>query len=116
MSRQRVVLRKLDRIEYVLNGVLDYYNIDRQELCRTYKSPGKGDRQRIAIKLLRDVADCTYLDIALTIGKTFQNIQEKYSEVSEEMLSPTLYGKELQKTYKEILKNLLYETKIKQTA
>ena len=103
----KVIIWKKDRIEYILNGLCNYYGIGRDELIRRHKNPMKTNRKRIAVKLLTDVANCTLRDIAESMGRTsLTSISLLYHEISQDV-SPVYYGnKDLKKEYSSILEYL----------
>lgn len=60
----RVIIRKADRINYILSGICDFYGQPREEFGRKYvRNPQKFNAKRFAMLLLYDIADCTLKDI-----------------------------------------------------
>ena len=108
MGSKRVILKRWDRIEYVLNWACEYYDMDRSELKVSYKKRSKTDRKKIIIKLLREVADCSFEDITTAIGlEGVVAVWLNYQDINENISTNTPYGRELKKTYNEIVKILL---------
>lgn len=99
----KVVIWKKDRINYVVNGICRYYKITPEQLFKKYKNPIKTRRKRIALMLLKDVADISIPEIAEAMSVTPQPLYYQYKAVVED-ISPTTYGnKELKREYLEIL-------------
>lgn len=100
----KVVIWKKDRIEYLVSGLCRYYNISPHELFKRHKKKELTVRKSIAIKLLKDVADCTYEDLCkITKNSGISSMVTHYMDITDS-LSPDSYGnKELKKKYLEIL-------------
>jgi chromosomal replication initiation ATPase DnaA len=73
MSDGKVIIRKKDRVEFILSGLCSYYNIEREELLRKARTPERYNRKGIAVKLLRDVADLSFKEITSIFGNTGEN-------------------------------------------
>lgn len=100
-----VVIKRQDRIDYVINGVCDYYNIAKDDLMTI--SSTQFNRRRMTIKILRDIADVPFKDICASFARnSIPATSRIYAEVSDD-LNPYCYGnKELKAEYKDILKHL----------
>jgi hypothetical protein len=101
-----LIIKKEDRIRYVIDSICDFYGVDQQTLVRRYRNTRYASRKKLTVKLLRDVADITYKDMADTIGMSQEASQMTYSEVSENLAENTYGNKELKQEYKELLKYL----------
>lgn len=98
--KPRVIIRKKDRIEYILSGLCRYYDIEMNELIRKVGHGKNCIRKRFAVKILRDDADCTLKDIKNAFNnKDEANIFFIYQRISEDMG----YDKALNQEYHNIL-------------
>jgi chromosomal replication initiation ATPase DnaA len=99
---KKVIIYKKDRIDYILDGLARFYKINRAELSKRYKKPEKYNRKRIAIKLLIDVADCTYLDVHKALNTQSPSaIWQSHDSIKDDLSAE--YGNgELKKEYLEI--------------
>lgn len=102
----RIIIRKQDRIDYILDGVSEYFDIPRQELIKRYRNPTKYNRKRIAIKLLIDVADCKIADIKDVMGATSDTAISYTLCGIREDLSSSCNNLDLKKEYKDVFKFL----------
>jgi hypothetical protein len=103
----KIIIKRQDRIDYVLNGVCDYYGVTPNILGARYRNKEKFRRKCIAVKILRDIADISFKEINYAFGNKFPNIEgtwRQYQLINEELDS--YEGKELKQTYKNILKHL----------
>jgi hypothetical protein len=107
-----VLIRKEHRINYVLNGMCEYYGITLDELRL---APQHGpvqkwtNRRRIAMKILYQIADCSLKDIPSPLGYSqnlMYNIGNHITILNEEMSNDTQAGKALLMEYNNILKHL----------
>lgn len=102
----KVVIWKQDRINYIVNGVCEYYKITPQQLFKIRKRPEYNWRKRIAIKLLKDVADISIQEISKVFKVNHPAIYEHYNIISEEVM-PSFYGnKEIRREYLNVLEYL----------
>jgi chromosomal replication initiation ATPase DnaA len=98
--KPRVLIRKKDRIEYVLDGLCRYYDISRDELMRKTGHGKDCMRKRYAVKILRDEADCSLKDIMFAYNnKDEANIWFLYQRITEDMA----YDKSMNQVYNNIL-------------
>ena len=102
----KVVIYKQDRINYILDGLCDYYGITRDELNKPVrKLPQKALRKKIATHLLWYVADCKLKDIAIALGysdKMLYHFGDMRDEIGEMLESDKSFKTE----YSQILKHL----------
>ena len=107
MNKEKVIIRRQDRINYVLDGLCSYWEISREEMKSYRRNPQKHDRKRIAIKLLYDIADITFQEIALNFDRTSGNaVWQTYQNISADLQESSYGNKELKQEYKNILKYL----------
>jgi chromosomal replication initiation ATPase DnaA len=105
--KPKVLLRKQDRIDYVLNGVCDYYSVPISDIMRDAKTTERAKRKRIAIKILRDIADCTLKDMKFLWNHTNEStIFQQYRNIEDELNSGRDFNREIKQEYKEILQYL----------
>jgi chromosomal replication initiation ATPase DnaA len=98
-----VILKKQDRISYLLKGICEYYDISLDELQRRARKPEKTKRKRLAVKLLYDIGDCRYGDITIALGGTSGAAMWALLDRVNDDLG---YDKELLEEYNDILKYL----------
>ena len=104
--KPRVIMKKQDRIDYILNGLCDYYSIPMDRLVCDARSTERSKRKRIAVKILRDVADCSLKDIQYIYGHTDEScIFQIYQKVQDD-LDPRYGNKEVREEYKNVLQYL----------
>jgi chromosomal replication initiation ATPase DnaA len=101
-----IIIHKQDRIDYIVNGVCEYYDITRDALMKRYRSPQRHNRKRIAIKLLADVANCTLADIKETFGTTSTTAVYFSLQGIREDLSSAYNNLDLKKEYNDVVKYL----------
>jgi hypothetical protein len=105
--KPRVLMKSRHRVEFVMDGVCRYYNIDRQELLRRARTGLRFKRKRMAIKILRDEAECSFKDIQYAFGNTGpNNCWVIYQGICEDIDSRNYHDKELKKEYEDILRFL----------
>lgn len=104
MSEIKVIMRKQDRIDYILNGLCKYYDITKEELLRRARTDKRYKRKRIAIKILRDIADCSFKDIKYAFHNTAENnIWIIHRNISEDLESNLSVNMAIKKEYAEVL-------------
>lgn len=60
----RIIIRKEDRINFIVDGVCKFYDVPKEELLQKKARSSQLYRaKRMVIKLLRDIADCSFKDI-----------------------------------------------------
>jgi len=107
MSEVKVIIRKKDRIDYILNGICWYYKITMDEFMRRARTELRYKRKRFAVKILRDVADCSLKDIRFAFNnKSDAAIWYIYTAITEDLDSNPDCNKSLKREYAEILTSL----------
>lgn len=103
--RRKVVIKRQDRIDYVIDGVCEYYGTTREGLMSLNRT--EYNRRRMTIKLLKDIADVPYKDICKNFSRnSIVAASLTYADITSD-LSPHCYGnKELKEEYKKLLKHL----------
>ncbi len=102
-----VIIKKQDRINYVLDSICEYYEITREALIARHKNTVLSRRKKLALKLLRDMADITYAEAGEALGFSSGNdLWGTYKEITESLNESSYGNKELKKEYKELLKHL----------
>jgi hypothetical protein len=105
----RVVIRKIDRIDYILSGLCEYWDITLDELFHYARTPFKVNRKRIAMLLLYDVADCSFKDVVSAMNYSSTNVGTIYNHLVHirAAIDPDTNGNtELKIEYSRILKHL----------
>jgi len=81
----RIIIRRKDRVEFILSGICDYYNIDKDDLLRSRSKGVRCKRKAISVKLLRDVADISLKEIGYLFHcKDTGGVWRIYQEVQED--------------------------------
>jgi chromosomal replication initiation ATPase DnaA len=104
--KRKVVIRKQDRIDYILNGVADYYKTSVADIISYKRKKSLVNRKRLTIKLLYDVADCTLKDITYALGYCDDNFYSVYShlkDIREDISAPTTDGRLLKQEHDNII-------------
>jgi hypothetical protein len=103
-----LIFRREDRIEYVLSGLCRYWNVSREELVsKRARTDNRYKMKRITIKILRDIADCSFKDIRFVFAHGDEaNTWQIHNRVSEDLESGFSTNKELKAEYKDILNYL----------
>ena len=103
----RIIIHKQDRIDYILSGVADFYGITIDELMSRKWLPKNTRRKRFAVKLLYDVANISFKDIANCANSNSTSaVAQLYYSISDS-ISPQYYGEdEVKKEYQQLLKHL----------
>ena len=103
----KVVIHRQDRIDYILSGVAEFYDIDRDELIRYRRNPDKSKRKKFAIKLLYDVADISLKNIAECMGGSSTSaVAQTYYRISDDVSPEYAGNSNLKKEYQQLLKYL----------
>jgi len=109
VDNRKVIIRKQDRIDYILGGVADYYSTTVRDIRSRRKNKYMLNRKRLAIVLLYDVADCSLKDITYSMGYCPDSLCVVFNhlkETREDMASPTEYGKKLKTEFNNLLNHL----------
>ena len=100
-------MRRQDRIDYVMNGICDYYKITKDKLIKGATSGKRFRIKRIAVKILRDIADISYKEIAYTFNVTsLPGIWHILMDMTEDLNDRTSATKEIREEYKNVVKYL----------
>lgn len=103
---KRVVIRRRDRINYVVGGLCDYYNIGWDELFKkSLRNPAKVMRKKMTVKILREVADISYKEISQVMGYIPDNTGYVF-EMLQDVNSQMSIDRKLTIEYNRILKHL----------
>ena len=108
---EKVIIRKADRIKYILSGVASFYGISEEELKRNrVRDPLKVDRKRVAMQLLYDIADLSLKEVAWAMGYSAETaLATIHGHIAQirERTDPRIYGnKEFIAKYNKLLKHL----------
>ena len=106
---QRVIIRKKDRGEYILNGLCDFWGVDMAYIQRpAHHNPRKRNQKYMAIYMLYNIADFPLKDIADVMGYAHSSLHtmgERRDEIADK-LSGINGDKDLINEYNQILKHL----------
>lgn len=104
--KPKVLMKRQDRIDYVLNGLCDYYKIPMDRLTCDARSKSRGIRKQIAVKILRDIADCSLKDIMFIYKHTDESCIFQMYQRAEDNLHPKYGNKEVREEYNNVLQFL----------
>jgi chromosomal replication initiation ATPase DnaA len=103
----KVIIHKKDRIEYILSGIENYYNIDRVELLKKARTPERHKVKSFTVKILRDIADLSFKEIRFLYNNTSENsVWVMHNKVSEKIESKYDCDVLVRKEYNSILKSM----------
>jgi chromosomal replication initiation ATPase DnaA len=105
----RVIIRRQDRIDYVMQGVCDYWKIRKDHLCAYVRTPKAVNRKKIVMKILYEVADLKLKEVADVMGykpSGVHGVWDHIAKLNDDMTSPTRDGKLLKQEYEQVLKHL----------
>lgn len=103
-----LIIKKEDRVRYVIESICDFYGVDRPTLLKRYRDSKYANRKKLTIKLLKDVADISFLEIAEELGSrnSDASCRFSYENITSDLAEGSYGNKELKKEYKELLKYL----------
>jgi len=106
----RVLILKKDRIAYVIDRLCAVMGIDKANIYDLSPPYDKTlyNARALAIKILRDIADCTVKDIQYEFGyKSDRNVYEIYYNISTDLDFNGVVNRGLKMTYNKIVKEIL---------
>lgn len=93
--------------EYIIDGVCDFYGIDRNYLRTYHRNKNLVERRRMAIRLLHLYTDCNLNQIAKLVGLRNHATVLHHIKQADLLLSKEFYGNdEIKRTYKQLLNHL----------
>ena len=101
----RLVIKRQDRIDYIMAGVCNYFKITPDDI-KKLRYTKKAVPRRLAVKILRDIADITFEEIGATLNLTSGSTFNQYTAVSCDLDRNNYGNTELKRTYKELLERL----------
>jgi chromosomal replication initiation ATPase DnaA len=102
-----VLIRKKDRIDYILTGICRYYDTSMDDLMRRARTEKRFKRKRFAVKILRDIADCSLKDIMFAFNnKSEAAIWFIYDNITRDLDPYSVGDKRLKKEYLNLLEYL----------
>jgi chromosomal replication initiation ATPase DnaA len=103
--KPRVLMKRQDRIDYVIDGVCAFYKIPKNELTDCYaKSDIARLRKRLTVKILRDIADCSLKDIRFAFKHGDEsNAWQIYDKITDDLNSDSSCHIQLKQEYNDIL-------------
>lgn len=102
-TNPRVILKRKDRINYVISGIVMYYGVPMEKIMSYSRRPATVNRKRMATKILRDIADISWKEIASIANSSGNNAYTNYLLITEDMQT----DKSLHNTYREIHDKLM---------
>jgi len=106
----KIIIRKQDRIDYLLNGICSYYNIALSDLQKRHNDNFYAPIKRMAIKILYDIADIKFTEIALLLSDGRINKPNaawmNYSKLTEKLDKNYNGDGDVKKEYDKLLKYL----------
>jgi chromosomal replication initiation ATPase DnaA len=100
----KLVFRRQDRIDYVMDGICNFYDITRAELLRKARSKERLKRKSITVKILRDAADCTLKDIMCAFNCSSQEgIWQIHSNITDDLEDRSFATKEIREEYNNVV-------------
>jgi chromosomal replication initiation ATPase DnaA len=103
-----VLIRKQDRIDYILKGVCDFYGVSLDTLNKPTRSTKKVIPRYMAMHLLYDIADCTLKDVTYALGyrNSVSSVSMHLQEIRD-AIDPKSYGDmTIKAEYRELLRYL----------
>lgn len=102
--------------DYLLDGICDYYGIDRHELQTYRRQKQLVTRRKLASRILYMYSDRTLAQVASLVGYTNHATVLHHIKKSEEELSNDYYGNDdIKKTYSQLLNHLKLNGNDKET-
>jgi hypothetical protein len=81
----KVIIKRQDRIDYVIKEACKFYGVSTEEMFMRTKNPLRAQRKAIVVKLVRDIADVSFYEVACAcrcsegrVAHTYANITEDY--------------------------------------
>lgn len=103
----KLIIKRQDRIDYIINGVCEFFDITLDELKSRRRNPDKYNRKRMAIKVLHDYGDISFRVISETFnGNSPSSMFLAYEGISLDVDPDTYGNKEVKKQYNDLLKHL----------
>ena len=68
-----MIIKKQDRIDYLIGGICSFYSITPVQLRKYERNPDKVKKKAMAVKILREVADLRFMDVAIAMGHKSQS-------------------------------------------
>jgi len=104
----KVIIYKKDRINYLLNGVSNFYKMPIEEIqTKRARTDQRYKAKRMTVKLLRDVGDLSWKEIK----HTFTHGDESngwviYQRLNEDLSAGDAINNGLKREYKDLLKSM----------
>lgn len=102
----RVIFKRRDVINYVLDKICDYYDIPLDELTdRKARDTASFKRKRMAITILRNEAECSYKDIQASFKYGDEaNTWFIRQNMTDDLNSNSSCNRELKQEYADVVK------------
>lgn len=102
---RKVIIRKQDRINYILNGICSYYGFPSQDefVSKYMRSPQKFNAKRIAMLMLYDIADCSLKDINFALNRSHRTALTNIWGHIQNLKQDMEFDRQLKTEYNKIL-------------
>ena len=101
-----VILKRKDRISYIISKAVIHYGIPKDKLLGYVRRKEQLERKHFVIKLLRDIGDLIFKEIALECHSDVKCMHEQLTRLNEDLYS----DKDLQSRYNELEHKILTNT------
>ncbi len=101
-----VILKRKDRIGYIISKAVIYYGIPRDKLLGYVRKKTQIERKHFVIKLLRDVGDIIFKEIADVCHSDVSCIHEQLTRLNEDLS----FDEDMMSRYNEIEHKILTNT------
>ena len=80
-----VILKRKDRISYIISKAVIHYGIPRDKMLGYVRKRSQLERKHFIIKLLRDIADLTFKEIANVCHSDVSCIHDQLTRLNEDL-------------------------------
>lgn len=101
-----VILKRKDRISYIISKAVIHYSIPREKLLGYVRKKTQLERKHFIIKLLRDIADIGFKEIADVCNSDVSCIHQQLTRLNEDLS----FDEDMQSRYNELEHKILTNT------
>jgi len=80
-----VILKRKDRISYIISKAVIHYGIPREKMLGYVRKRSQLERKHFVIKLLRDIADIGFKEIADVCNSDVSCIHQQLTRLNEDL-------------------------------
>lgn len=95
-----MLLKKIDRINYIIGRVAEYYGITREQLLNRARRKERRHRKVVLAYILYEFAECNYSDVSKALYTSDRNVAYVSSLIFEARMDDS-------KKFKDEVKNIL---------